>query len=66
MAQWVGNSALVGNNAYLNRDALSVPGNPNLISQKVPISNLPSQLIDVLENLSSSQIDQLKALLSDN
>lgn len=65
VAQWVGNSALVSNNAYLNRDALSVPGNPNLILQ-IPINNLPSQLIDVLANLSSNQINQLKALLSDN
>lgn len=65
VAQWVGNSALVSNNAYLNRDCLNIPGNPNLVNQ-VPINNLPSQLVDVLASLNSSQIEQLKALLSSN
>lgn len=61
VAQWVGNSALVSNNTYLDRDKFVKPGNPNTPSQ---VSDLPIQLVELLSSLSSAQIDQLKALLN--
>lgn len=61
VAQWVGNSALVSNNIYLDRDKFVTPGNPNNPSQA---SSLPTQLVELLSGLSSVQIEQLKALLN--
>jgi integrase len=63
VAQWVGNSALVSNNSYLDTDKYKVPGNPNTLTQ-VPINNLPNQLVELLTSLSSEQIEQLKFLLN--
>lgn len=64
VAQWVGNRALVSNNSYLDRDSLVVPKNPSVAAQ-IPITNLPSQLVELLTNLTSEQIKQLKMLLTD-
>lgn len=63
VAQWVGNSALVSNNSYLDTDKYQVPGNPNAITQ-VPINNLPSHIVELLTSLSPEQIEQLKLLLN--
>lgn len=63
VANWVGNSALVSNNSYLDRDKLVVPGNPSVFTQ-VPNNKLPNQLVELLANLTPEQIEQLKLLLS--
>lgn len=62
VAQWVGNSALISNNSYLDRDKYVVPGNPNA-AENLPIANLSSDFIKMLANLTPEQIEQVKLLL---
>lgn len=62
VAQWVGNSALISNNSYLDRDRYIVPGNPSA-AETLPIANLSSEFVEMLTRLTPEQIEQLKLLL---